>query len=275
MESYDLQDEARRRFYPLIIMAFEDESICQQTYALISFYIETAQMGEGEKQRCRTFLEQVLVSFLGWKLPVRRMPSESLDEEKLFSMIGGTNEEEVDTEGWVTEEQEVSTLEGVERHDEVIKMGYLQDHPSEYSYLPAKSEEKAVIYGSEHLYTLARFIYAVYERLIRMREVAESPERLKLFELLFFACIKAKEGVKFEENLNSLFGKHAYLFSTMYKVFDNLLKSLSNAASCPLTAYSLRQSHQPSEELYFVQLNRFCLANNLTHNKILRLTFNQ
>ena len=57
-------------------------------------------------------------------------------------------------------------------------MGYCEDHPSEYSYLPTKSQEKAVIYGSEHLYTLSRFIYAVYERLIRMRELAESSQHL-------------------------------------------------------------------------------------------------
>jgi hypothetical protein len=49
----------------------------------------------------------------------------------------------------------------------------LSDKVSDYSYLPAKSTEKTVIYGSEHLYTLSRFIYAVYERLIKMREVAE------------------------------------------------------------------------------------------------------
>lgn len=54
-----------------------------------------------------------------------------------------------------------------------------------------------MLYGSEHLYTLSRFIYALYERLIKMREVAEDGEKLILFELLFFACIKAKEGIKF------------------------------------------------------------------------------
>ena len=76
-----------------------------------------------------------------------------------------------------------------------------------------------------------------------MREVAEGSDKLELFNLLFFACIKAKEGIKFEENLNGLFGKHAYLFSTLYKLFDNLLKSLSNASACPLTAFSLRHCH--------------------------------
>ena len=31
-----------------------------------------------------------------------------------------------------------------------------------------------------------------------MEEVAEYQEKMILFELLFYACIKAKEGVKFE-----------------------------------------------------------------------------
>jgi len=50
----------------------------------------------------------------------------------------------------------------------------LKDKPSPYSYLPIQSEEKKVLYGSEHLYTLSRFIYALYERMIRMKEVAEN-----------------------------------------------------------------------------------------------------
>jgi hypothetical protein len=94
-----------------------------------------------------------------------------------------------------------------------------------------------------------------------------------LFEVLFYACIKAKEGIKFEENLNLLFGKHAYLFSTLYKLFDNLLKALSNASICPLINYSFKYTQETSEDIYFVLLNRFCLANNLTNNKVLRLTY--
>jgi hypothetical protein len=31
-----------------------------------------------------------------------------------------------------------------------------------------------------------------------MEEVSETEEKINLFELLFYACIKAKEGVKFE-----------------------------------------------------------------------------
>lgn len=72
-----------------------------------------------------------------------------------------------------------------------------------------------------------------------------------------------------------LFGKHAYLFSTLYKLFDNLLKSLSNASNCPFINYSFKYMNEVSEDIYFVLLNRFGLANNLTNNKILRLTYNK
>lgn len=57
-------------------------------------------------------------------------------------------------------------------------MGLLKDQPSLYSYMPIKSDDKFVLYGSEHLYTLCRFLYALYERLIKMREVAENPEKI-------------------------------------------------------------------------------------------------
>ena len=30
-----------------------------------------------------------------------------------------------------------------------------------------------------------------------MKEVAESPEKIELFKILFYACIKTKEGSKF------------------------------------------------------------------------------
>lgn len=68
-----------------------------------------------------------------------------------------------------------------------------------------------------------------------------------MFELLFQACIKAKEGVKFEENLNQIFGKHAYLFSTIYKLCDNLIRSLSAVSSCLVTIESLKLSKIESE----------------------------
>ena len=96
--------------------------------------------------------------------------------------------------GWIAEEKEERMIdEDEEKEDKKAKkLGLTKDETSLYSYLPVKSEEKSVLYGSEHLYTLTRFIYALYERLIRMREVAESEEKLELFRLLFFACVKTK-----------------------------------------------------------------------------------
>lgn len=51
-----------------------------------------------------------------------------------------------------------------------------------------------------------------------MKEVAQSERKVKLFEILYFACIKTKESAKFEDSLNTLFGEHAYLFTTLYKL---------------------------------------------------------
>lgn len=53
--------------------------------------------------------------------------------------------------------------------------------------------------------------------------------------MLIYACVRTKESSKFEENLNLLFGKYAYLFSTIYKLLDNLVKTLGAFANCPLT----------------------------------------
>ena len=64
--------------------------------------------------------------------------------------------------------------------------------PSPYGYLPEKTAKNKVLYGSEQLYALLRFVYTLYERIIKMEEVAESQEKITLFELLFYACIKAK-----------------------------------------------------------------------------------
>jgi hypothetical protein len=71
-------------------------------------------------------------------------------------------------------------------------MNTLQDKVSKYSYLPKKSSDKKVLYCSENVYCLIRYLYTIYERLIKMRDVAEHPESTKLFELLFYVCIKAK-----------------------------------------------------------------------------------
>lgn len=95
-------------------------------------------------------------------------------------------------------EPEPSVLMDEEKTVEEMNLNCMLDEPSQYSYLPMKSESKVVLYGSEHLYTLMRFIYALYERLIKMREISEDSEKLTLFELLFFSCIKAKEGIRYE-----------------------------------------------------------------------------
>lgn len=47
------------------------------------------------------------------------------------------------------------------------------------------------------------------------------------------------------------------------------------AANCPLINYSFKFVKQQSQDLYFVLINRFCLANNLTSNKLLRLTYSK
>lgn len=74
--------------------------------------------------------------------------------------------------------------------------------------------------------------------------------------------------------MNLIFGKHAYLFSTIYKLFDSMVKTLSSASSCQLTNFSLKCCGESSEDAYYVLLNRFCLANNLVNSKILRFTYN-
>lgn len=109
--------------------------------------------------------------------------------------------------------------------------------------------------------------------MIRMKEVAESQEKIDLFYILLYACVRTKESSKFEENLNLLFGKYAYLFSTIYKLLDNLIKSLSAFSNCPL-AFQLYDL-AADEELYFLQLNRLCLNSGLTNMKLARLTYNK
>ncbi len=50
---------------------------------------------------------------------------------------------------WLCEEQEISLLGSLEKSEPESKtMGFINDRVSEYSYLPAKSDEKIVLYGS-------------------------------------------------------------------------------------------------------------------------------
>lgn len=78
-ESFDLKDQQRRHFYPLMILALEEQPICQHIYSLLLFYIESSQGTEAEKIRCKLFLEQFLVGFLGWTVPVKRSLSDNFD----------------------------------------------------------------------------------------------------------------------------------------------------------------------------------------------------
>lgn len=56
---------------------------------------------------------------------------------------------------------------------------------------------------------------------------------------------------------------------------DNLVKAVSTASSCILTNYSFKCSNIPTEDIYFVALNRFCLLTNHTNTKLVRLTYNK
>lgn len=59
-------------------------------------------MGENEKLRCRVFLEQFFINFLGWKLPTKEYLNESFDEEKFYTKISG-GEETIDIKEWISE----------------------------------------------------------------------------------------------------------------------------------------------------------------------------
>ena len=54
-----------------------------------------------------------------------------------------------------------------------------------------------MMYGSESVYCLLRFLYAIYERLIKMGEVSQGQDKTNLFKVLFCCCIKVKESVRF------------------------------------------------------------------------------
>jgi hypothetical protein len=60
-------------------MAFENEAICKNMYSMLLFYIDAFPMTEPEKIRCKYFLEQFLVGFLGWTLPPKFSLSEHFE----------------------------------------------------------------------------------------------------------------------------------------------------------------------------------------------------
>jgi hypothetical protein len=63
-----------------MIMAFENKGICQKIYSLIHFYIDAYSMSDSEKIRCKLFLENLLINFMGWEAPVKRYLNDSFDE---------------------------------------------------------------------------------------------------------------------------------------------------------------------------------------------------
>ena len=85
----------------MVIMSFEDKSICESIYSLLLFYIDSYPITEPEKIKCKCFLEQFLVGFLEWVKPLKYSLSEQFDEEKFYAKLNG-NEEEVDIKSWTT-----------------------------------------------------------------------------------------------------------------------------------------------------------------------------
>ncbi len=84
ISTYDLHNQERRKFYPVMIFAFENRGICQKVYSLIHFYIDSYGMGDSEKIRCKLFLENFLMNYLDWEAPMKRYLNENFDEEKLY-----------------------------------------------------------------------------------------------------------------------------------------------------------------------------------------------
>ena len=64
--------------------------------------------------------------------------------------------------------------------------------PDESIFHPPKTKENQIFYSSEQFYIFIRFLYALYERMIRIEEIADSQEKIKLFELLYYSSIKTK-----------------------------------------------------------------------------------
>jgi hypothetical protein len=193
LPAFDLRDDRQRKFFPVLTLAFEDEAACQQLYSLLLFFLDAISLNEQERLRLKLFLQQFLVGFLRWRPPLLRHLTPLYDEERLFARIGSG--EEVDVAGWM--EQTPTELQAMQEEEQPSsRMRVEEEGPARDFWQPPKTPERDVLYGSDHLYTLLRFLYAVYERLIRLREVAEAEgeagEKVKVFELLFAACIKVR-----------------------------------------------------------------------------------
>lgn len=182
-------------FYPVFIMAFEDPDIISQLYSLLLFYIDASIITETEKYKAKVFLEQFLIGFLKWKPPVRKTLSEHYQEEQFAHKLADHSHPFNCSDCFLTYPEPLilkKLVEGEARKGEEKKgMKFMSNETSAYSYLP-RGEGKSVFYCSEQVYCLTRYLYAAYERLVRMREVADCEETIKMFELLFFTSVKMK-----------------------------------------------------------------------------------
>ena len=79
-----------------------------------------------------------------------------------------------------------------ELNEDLSKFRIEKGNPYEYNYRPAKNDNNIVLYASEKFYVFLRFLYTLYERVIRMKEVVEDDKKALLFEILYFSCIKCK-----------------------------------------------------------------------------------
>lgn len=86
-----------------MIFAFENKPVCQKVYSLMHFYIDSYSMGDNEKLRCKLFLENFLINYFGWQLPVKRYLNDSFDEEKLYLNINNQIDEKLNFSTWISQ----------------------------------------------------------------------------------------------------------------------------------------------------------------------------
>lgn len=107
---------------------------------------------------------------------------------------------------WIEAKEDPMVTLAEENIEPIPRLNVEQGETCFYDYLPSKSDNNMVFYASESFYVFIRFLYTLYERVIRMFEILQDEEKIILFELLYFACMKCKESSRYEEALNNLFG---------------------------------------------------------------------